>query len=100
MRYRILFGLFVLSLVMCCACAATVQLGGVDGRAILMQVSSANVTNEVVRASSGDLWSFGKVPMNYAIESGRPKELAAYDDYDLWLWAANGYMPLNVSVYN
>ncbi|WP_348304599.1 hypothetical protein [Methanothrix sp.] len=33
--------------------------------------------------------------MTDVVNSGKPKELAAYDDYDIWLGAITSYVPLN-----
>jgi hypothetical protein len=46
-----------------------------------------SVTNEVTKATAGDLWSWGKIPMNYALnQSGKLLEFASGPDEDnLWL---------------
>ncbi len=46
-----------------------------SGKAIFARVSNASVTD--------------------VVNSGKPKELAAYDDYDIWLGAITSYVPLN-----
>lgn len=40
--------------------AAPVQLGGSSGQDLLAQISSANVTSELSKASPTDLWDWGK----------------------------------------
>jgi hypothetical protein len=95
MRDILLLSLIVLSLALNCTATQPVPLGGSSGKAILTQVAFVNVTNQVTKASQGDLWNWGKTPMNYEINSGKPKELAAYDDYDIWIGAMNSYVPLN-----
>ncbi|VVB71064.1 Uncharacterised protein [uncultured archaeon] len=100
MRNLMLLSLIVLSLAMNCMAAAPIHLGGESGKAVLMQVASVNVTSQVAKASQGDLWNWGKTPMNYDINSGKPKEQTSYDEYDIWLGAMNKYIPLNVSLYD
>jgi hypothetical protein len=99
MRNLMLLSLFALSLALNCAASAPISMSGDSGKAILMQVASVNVTNETTKASQGDIWNFGKTPMNYVVDSGKPLEQASYDDYDIWLGAINSYMPLNTSEY-
>lgn len=95
-----LSSLIILLLAMNCMATATVQLGGDSGKAILEQVASVNVTDQTTKASQGDLWNWGKIPMNYALDkSGKPIEEASTDDDNAWLEAISSYMPLNTSEY-
>lgn len=68
-----------------CIAAEPVQLSGIDGQTILSQVASSNITNHVTKASATDLWSWGKIPLNYALnESGKIFELPSIDDDNIW----------------
>ena len=98
MRKLMLLSLIILLLALNCMAIETVQLGGDSGKAILTQVASLNVTNQTTKASQGDLWNWGKIPMNYEIDkSGKPIEEASTDDDNLWLEAISSYIPLNTS---
>jgi hypothetical protein len=100
MRKLMLSSLIILLLALNCMATATVQLGGDSGKAILTQIASVNVTDQMTKASQGDLWNWGKIPMNYEIEkSGKPIEEASTDDDNTWLEAINSYIPLNTSEY-
>ena len=66
----------------------------------LMQVASVNITDQTTKASQGDLWNWGKIPMNYEIDkSGKPIEEASADEDNTWLEAISSYIPLNTSEY-
>ena len=98
MRKLMLLSLIILLLALNCMAIETVQLGGDRGKAILTQVASLNVTNQTTKASQGDLWNWGKIPMNYEIDkSGKPIEEASADDDNIWLEAISSYIPLNTS---
>ena len=100
MRKLMLSSLIILLLALNCMATATVQLGGDSGKAILTQIASVNVTDQKTKASQGDLWNWGKIPMNYEIDkSGKPIEEASTDDDNTWLEAINSYIPLNTSEY-
>jgi hypothetical protein len=100
MRKLMLSSLIILLLALNCMATATVQLGGDSGKAILTQIASVNVTDQMTKASQGDLWNWGKIPMNYEIDkSGKPIEEASTDDDNTWLEAINSYIPLNTSEY-
>ena len=100
MRKLMLSSLIILLLALNCMATATVQLGGDSGKAILTQIASVNVTDQMTKASQGDLWNWGKIPMNYEIEkSGKPIEEASTDDDNTWLEAINSYIPINTSEY-
>jgi len=75
MRKLMLLSLIILLLALNCMAIETLQLGGDSGKALLTQVASLNVTNQTTKASQGDLWNWGKIPMNYEIDkSGKPTE--------------------------
>jgi hypothetical protein len=100
MRKMMLLSMIILLLALNCMAIETVQLGGDSGKAILMQVASVNVTDQTTKASQGDLWNWGKIPMNYEIDrSGKPTEEASTDDDNTWLEAISSYIPLNISEY-
>ena len=100
MRKLMLSSLIILLLALNCMATATVQLGGDSGKAILTQIASVNVTDQMTKASQGDLWNWGKIPMNYEIDkSGKPIEEASTDDDNTWLEAINSYIPINTSEY-
>jgi hypothetical protein len=100
MRRMMLSSLIILLLALNCMATATVQLGGDSGKAILKQVASVNITDQTTKASQGDLWNWGKIPMNYALDkSGKPIEEASDDEDNTWLEAINSYMPLNTSEF-
>lgn len=95
-----LLSLIILSLALNCTATALVQLGDDSGKAILMQIASVNVTNQTTKASQGDLWSWGKMPINHVIDkSGKPVEQASTDEDNDWLGAISSYIPLNTSKY-
>ena len=95
-----LLSLIILLLALNCMAIETVQLGGDSGKAILTQVASLNVTNQTTKASQGDLWNWGKIPMNYELDkSGKPIEEASTDDDNIWLEVISSYIPLNTSEY-
>jgi|WetSurMetagenome_2_1015567.scaffolds.fasta_scaffold1635078_1 hypothetical protein len=98
MKYLMLISLFALSMILNCA-AAPVSLSGDSGKSILMQVSSVNITGQITKASQGDLWSWGKTPMNYEINSGKPIEMSSEDEDNIWLNSVNGIIPVNISMY-
>ena len=100
MKKLMLSSLIILLLALNCMATATVQLGGDSGKAILTQIASVNVTDQMTKASQGDLWNWGKIPMNYEIDkSGKPIEEASTDDDNTWLEAINSYIPINTSEY-
>ena len=100
MRRLMLLSLIILLLALNCMAIETVQLGGDSGKAILTQVASLNVTNQTTKASQGDLWNWGKIPMNYELDkSGKPIEEASTDDDNIWLEVISSYIPLNTSEY-
>jgi hypothetical protein len=100
MRKLMLLSLIVLLLALSCMATATVQLGGESGKAILVQVASVNITDQTTKASQGDLWNWGKTPMNYEIDkSGKPIEEASADEDNTWLESISSYIPLNTSEY-
>jgi hypothetical protein len=100
MRRLMLSSLIILLLAWNCMATATVQLGGDSGKAILNQVASVNITDQTTKASQGDLWNWGKIPMNYAIDkSGKPIEEASEDEDNTWLESISSYIPLNTSAY-
>jgi hypothetical protein len=76
--------------------AAPVQLGGSSGQDILAQVASVNATGELTKASPTDLWNWGKIPYNYALnESGKLYELPAIDDENLWIGPVSSALDLD-----
>lgn len=81
----IIFWLVTMLLALNCRAAEPVQLSGIGGQTILAQIASANITNQVTKASAADLWSWGKIPLNYALnESGKIFELPSIDDDNIW----------------
>ncbi len=106
MRIFIIFGLILLLLALNSKAATPLSLTGSDGKAILMQIASANVTNEVTKATSGNLWSWGQVPLNYEVDqSGKLFDISAWDgsaedEDNLWLeFKKNEMDEINLSEY-
>lgn len=87
MRNVMLFGLIFLLLALNSGAIAPLKLSGIGGQTILAKVASTNITTEVAKASAGDLWNWGKIPMNYELnESGRLHEATSGPDEDnAWL---------------
>ncbi len=76
--------------------AAPVQLGGSSGQDLLAQISSANVTSELSKASPTDLWNWGKTPYNYALnEKGKLYELPSIDEENLWIEPVSSILGLD-----
>lgn len=76
--------------------AAPVQLGGSSGQDILAQVASVNATGELTKASPTDLWNWGKMPYNYALnESGKLYELPSIDEENLWIGPVSSALELD-----
>jgi len=72
-------GLLVLTLVLGCAAISPMKLSGDSGKAILATMTN-NSSNQTLKASTGNtsdnLWSWGTVPIGYALNrSGDPVEL-------------------------
>lgn len=100
MRNLTLLSLMVLWSALNCGATEPLQLGGDGGRVILMQIASVNLTSQITNASQGDLWNWGKIPMNYAISrSGKIFETTSADEDNIWLGAISSSMPLNMSEY-
>lgn len=101
MRNLIIFCLIVLLLALNCEAAAPVKLSGIGGQTILAQLASTNITTQITKASAGDLWNWGKIPMNYALDgSGKMTELLGADEDNMWLEARlNEIKELNTSEY-
>lgn len=100
MRSLIIFCLAILLLALNCTATAPVQLSGIGGQTILAQVASTNMTTQVTKASSGDLWDWGKIPMNYALNGpGKLLELPSADEDNLWLGGMSKGIELNTDVY-
>ncbi len=101
MRNLIIFCLIVLLLALNCEAAAPVQLSGIGGQTILARLASTNITTQITKASAGDLWNWGKIPMNYALDgSGKMIELPSADEDNIWLGArSNEIKELNTSEY-
>lgn len=77
-----------------------IQLSGINGQNILAQVASTNMTHQITKASNADLWSWGKIPLNYALNgSERIMELPSIDDGDLWLATKSAELGLEMNKY-
>ncbi len=100
MRNFIVFGLIFLLLALNCEATDPVQLSGISGQTILIQVASKNITHQLTAASPGDLWNWGRIPMNYALnDSGRLFELPSIDEDNTWLEARMGEVELSTTEY-
>jgi hypothetical protein len=101
MRNLIIFGLVLLLLALNCEATAPVQLSGIGGQTTLTKVASANITTEVTNASANDLWNWGKIPLNYALNnSGMLHELGAGPEEDnAWLETRLDEVELNTTEY-
>ncbi len=100
MRKLIIFCLVLLLLALDCKATAPVQLSGIGGKTILAQVASTNITNQITKVSAADIWSWGKIPLNYALNgSGKIFEIPPIDDDNVWLGAISQELALNTSVY-
>jgi hypothetical protein len=99
----ILIGLIVVLSIMDTGAAAPLPLTGMSGKAILAELASTNMTNEITRANAGDLWSWGKIPSNYALnQSGELLEISPDPAEDnLWLsFRKNELDELNTSAFD
>lgn len=86
MKKVIIVWLVLFLLAMDCSAAEPIQLSGINGQTILAQVASANITNQITKASAVDLWSWGKIPLNYALNgSGKLFEIPLIDEDNAWL---------------
>jgi hypothetical protein len=106
MRTLIIFGLILLILALNSEAATPLVLTGSSGKAILTQIASNNVTNEVTKAIPGNLWNWGQVPMNYEVDqSGKLSDISAWDEPavdedNLWLESKKNEMEeINLSEY-
>lgn len=100
MRKLIIFWLVVLLLALNCKANEPVQLSGIGGQTILAQVVSTNITNQITKASAVDLWSWGKIPLNYALNgSEKIFEMPSIDDDNAWLATKSTELGLETSVY-
>jgi hypothetical protein len=87
-------------LAMNCAAIVPVQLSGSSGEAILTQVASVNATSQLTKASPADLWSWGKIPANYALnESGKLVELPSIDEDNTWIGPISSAMELETNEF-
>ncbi len=87
-----------------CEAAEPVQLSGIGGQTILAQVASTNITTQVTKASAGELWSWGDLPMNKVLDkTGKLLDVASdfgSDDDNEWLAAKSSELGgLNLSEY-
>lgn len=81
MRTLIIFGLILLLLTLNSEATTPLSLTGSSGKAILTQITSANITNEVTKATAGSIWSWGQIPMNYAVDqSGKLSDISDWDE--------------------
>jgi len=104
MRKTIISLLVLLLLALNCEATAPVQLSGTGGQTILAQVANMNITTQVTKASVGELWSWGDLPMNKVLDkTGKILDIASdygSDDGNVWLAAKSQEMGgLNLSVY-
>ena len=104
MKKKIIFWLVLLPLALNCEATAPVQLSGIGGQTILAQIASTNITNQVTKASAGELWSWGDLPLNKEFDkTGKIVDLASddgSDDGNVWLAAKSEEMgELNLSAY-
>lgn len=108
MKALILFGLVLLIVALNCEATTPLLLTGSSGNAILTQIASDNITNDVTKANASDLWSWGQVPMNYELDqSGKLSDISAWDDPasvldedNLWLESKKSEMEeINLSEY-
>jgi hypothetical protein len=104
MRKLIISWLVLLSLALNCEATAPVQLSGAGGQTILAQVASTNMTNQVTKASAGELWNWGSLPLNKDLDkTGKLFDLKSYggsDDGNVWLAAkSNELGGLNLTAY-
>ncbi|VVB69612.1 Uncharacterised protein [uncultured archaeon] len=100
MRNLVLFGLIISLLTLNSTTAMPLQLSGTGGQAILTNVASTNISIEVGKATPEDLWSWGKIPMNYCLNtSGKLIEQPSIDEDNMWLEARINEVMLNLSEY-
>jgi hypothetical protein len=104
MRKLIIFWLVLLPLALNCEAAAPVQLSGTGGQTILALVASTNITSQITKASAGELWNWGDLPLNKVLDkTGKIFDLASddgSDDGNVWLAAKSNEMGgLNLSAY-
>lgn len=100
MRNVIIVWLILLLLALNCMAAEPIRLSGLSGKTILAQVARTNITNQVTKASAFDLWSWGKIPLNYALnESGKIFEIPSIDDDNAWLATKSIELGLDANVY-
>ena len=89
-------------LVLNCTAIEPIQLTGIGGQAILEKVASTNITYQTAKASPNDLWNWGAIPLNYALDkSGKAVELPEPDsDDNVWLASVSQMLGgLNTSKY-
>ena len=81
MRPFIIFGLILLLLTLSSEAATPLSLTGSSGKAILTQIASTNITDDVANATTESLWRWGQVPMNYELnQSGKLSDISGWDD--------------------
>lgn len=99
-RTLIMLCLAFATLATVCSATVPVQLGGSSGQDILTQVASVNVTSQLTKASPSDLWSWGKIPYNYALnESGKLFELPVIDEDNTWIRPVSSAMDLDTKEF-
>lgn len=106
MRTLIIFGLIFLLLALNSEATTPLSLTGSSGKAILTQIASTNITNEVTKSTAERLWNWGQIPMNYELDqSGKLSDISgwdgtAVDEDNLWLVSKIGELgKLNISEY-
>jgi len=106
MRTLIILGLILLLLTLNSEATTPLSLTGSGGKAILTQIASTNMTNEVTKATAESLWSWGQVPMNYEVnQSGKLSDISGWDattggEDNTWLVSKIGELgKLNISEY-
>ncbi len=100
MRNLIMVGIILLLLAFNCEATEPVQLSGIGGQTILTQVASKNLTHQLTAALPGDLWNWGRIPMNYVVnDSGKLVELPSTYEDNNWLEARLGEVELNTTEF-
>jgi hypothetical protein len=100
-RTLIMLCLAFATLATVCLATAPVQLSGSGGQDILTQIASVNTSSQLTKASPDDLWNWGRIPYNYALNesSGKLLEIPVIDEENTWIGPVSSTMGLDTKEF-
>lgn len=100
-RTLIMLCLAFATLATVCLATVPVQLSGSGGQDILTQIASVNTSSQLTKASPLDLWGWGRIPYNYALNesSGKLLEIPTIDEENNWIGPVSSAMGLDTKEF-